>query len=452
VTAELRIMGIGLLGANFSSASFRRGLEQSPHVIASDGGTSDKGPYFLGTGVVDTQGIRRDLNVLMPGSLSVKAPLLFGSVGTAGGDAQVDAVTQIAIEVARRQGLHLRIASIKSELDPKYVAGLVAAGRVQSFGSVGPLTEDDVTSSDHIVGMMGVEPFQEALDAGADLIIGGRAVDPAMFAAPLLNAGRDPGLAWHTGMAMDKGPMITQPTSAGSCILGRVAAGSAVISPTHDRAVCTPRSVAATMVYESADPYQTVFPSGTLDLTQSTYEAVDDRSVRVSGGQFLTSARYTVKIEGARFVGYRAVAVMGIRDPFLIADLGEFFENTRTIAARNLERMGIGPQDYTVRFRVYGRDGVMGTMEPSRAHVPQEVGVLVEAVATTAELAVFTAERFTSIAHRVEFKGRLTTAGNVSSPFSGPPLSGGPVFEWSAWHIIEPDQWTDARRVEYTDV
>jgi Acyclic terpene utilisation family protein AtuA len=449
---ELRIMGIGLLGANFSGASFRRGLELKPHAIASDGGTSDKGPFFLGTGAVDRRGIRRDLEVLMPGAHSVGAPLLFGSVGTAGGDAQVDAVTAIAVEVAERQGLRLRIASIKAELDRSYLDGLLRAGKVTPFGSVPPLTGEAIAASDHIVAMMGVEPYQEALDAGADVIIGGRTVDPAMFAAPALRAGIGLGTAWHVGMAMDKGPMITQPTSAGSCIFARVGDDGALVFPTHANAVCTPRSVAATMVYESADPYRTVFPSGTLDLTDSRYEAHDERSVRVSGGTFESAGRYTVKVEGARLVGHRAVTVMGIRDPFLVAGLEEFFANTRTTAARNLDLMGIGTDDYTVRFRVYGRDGVMGSLEPFRDHVPQEVGVLVEAVAATPELAALTAERFTAIAHRVEFKGRLTTAGNVSNPFSGDPLAGGPVYEWSAWHIAEPGTWQDTRRIEYTDV
>src|SRR5690606_15989381 len=49
---ELRILGIGLVGAGFSRRAFEQGLELAPHVIASDGGTSDGGPYFLGSGAM----------------------------------------------------------------------------------------------------------------------------------------------------------------------------------------------------------------------------------------------------------------------------------------------------------------------------------------------------------------------------------------------------------------
>lgn len=452
MTDEFRIMGIGLLGAGFSATSLRNGLAMKPDVIASDGGTSDKGPYFLGAGVADIRGIRRDLELLIPGARSVGAPLLFGSVGTAGGDAQVDTVTDIALAVARDLGIPLRVASLRSELDSGYLRKLVADGKVKPHTEVPELTADDIATSLRFVSMMGAEPFCEALDAGADVVIGGRAVDPAMFAAPMLNAGFDPGLAWHLGMAMDKGPMITVPTQAGSCIIAVTDGKDAVISPTRERVTCTPRSVSATLVYESADPNRSVFPSGTLDLSAARYEREDDRSVRIGGASWTSADRYTVKVEGVRYVGERAATMLGIRDPFLIADLDNFLESTCAVAARNLELLGIEPDTYQVRFRVYGRDGVMGALEPCRDQVSHEIGVMVEAVAESDDVAGVIVDRFAAIAHRVEFEHRLTTAGNTATPFSGPPLSGGPVYEWSAWHIAEPECWQDTCRIEYTDV
>jgi len=48
-----------------------------------------------------------------------------------------------------------------------------------------PLTVEDLEQTDNAVAVMGVEPILEALRQGADVIIAGRACDPAIFAAPL---------------------------------------------------------------------------------------------------------------------------------------------------------------------------------------------------------------------------------------------------------------------------
>ncbi len=42
---------------------------------------------------------------------------------------------------------------------------------------------------------------------------------------------------------------------------------------------------------------------------------------------------------------------------------------------------------YQLMFRLYGRDGVMGTLEPRQGASCHELGILIEAVAPTQELA-----------------------------------------------------------------
>ena len=39
----------GVLGLEFSKEALQRGLANNPDIIAIDGGSTDSGPYYLGT-------------------------------------------------------------------------------------------------------------------------------------------------------------------------------------------------------------------------------------------------------------------------------------------------------------------------------------------------------------------------------------------------------------------
>ena len=282
---EMRLMGIGMIGSGFSHRAFKRGLGMDPHVIASDAGTSDLGPLTLGTGTVNKRGIRHDLNTLVPGARSIGVPFIIGSVGTAGGEAQVRGVADIVKDVAREHGLHFRMALLNAELEKDYLKKQLVDGKIEPFGPVPALTAEKIDHSDHIVGMMGVEPFTDALEQGADVIIGGRCVDPTIFAGPMLRAGFPEGLSWHAAKTMDKGPLMTKPVQEGSCALIRLRKDHFVAEPTKESCVCTVRTVAGITLYESPDPYYTKFPSGTLDTSGCRFEQIDERSVKVWGAE-----------------------------------------------------------------------------------------------------------------------------------------------------------------------
>lgn len=448
---ELRILGIGLVGAGFSRRAFERGLELSPHVIASDGGTSDGGPYFLGSGAMDAVAIGADLEVLIEGALRIGVPLIVGSIGTAGGDKQVEQAGKIVEEIAARRGWRFKLALIHSGQDKAHLRQRLKDGHIQPFRSDLSLREEDIESSEAIVGMMGVEPFMAALDEGADVILAGRTTDPAIFAGPALRAGIDPAIAWHAARTIDKGPLMTASVQLGPCAFVRIRNDHFVASATLDEAICTPRSVSSIGIYESDDPFSAVFPSGTLDMSECRFEAADERSVRVSGARYSPASGYSVKLEGARMVGFRSIMIMGIRDPFLIRDLPDFLDTVRAVAARNLAKRGIAAEDYQLRFRIYGIDGVMGQLEPRRRE-PHEVGVIVEAVAADQATANAVARRHFSVALHAGFKGRLTTAGNIANPFSGPTIAVGPVYEWSVWHLMQVDDWRDVAWIEYLEI
>jgi hypothetical protein len=118
----------------------------------------------------------------------------------------------------------------------------------------------------------------------------------------------------------------------------------------------TPVSVAAHSLYEQADPFTVYEPEGRLDLSGADYAAVDDRRCRVTGAAWHKATAPCVKIEGARRIGERAVLLAGAADPRFIAQREEILPAVATVV-RDLVCED-APEDYTLRFRVYGVDGV----------------------------------------------------------------------------------------------
>ena len=300
---ELRMMSVGSIGAGFSYRAFERGLSWNPHVVASDAGSSDHGASHLGSGEVKSLGpMKRQLNTLITGARGIGAKFIIGSAGTAGGERNLAAVRELVEQIAKENDLHFRLALLHAEMDKDWLKKKLAANKIVSLGPFPALTDQDIDNATPIVGMMGVEPFLKALDAGADVILGGRATDPAIFAGPPLAAGIPPGIAWHAARTMDKGVMMTVPgEETGSLGFMQFRKDHFIASSTKEGTYCTPRSVAAVTLYENDSPYHTIMPSGVIDTSAAVYEAIDDGKVKVTGSQFHQAPKYTVKLEGARF-------------------------------------------------------------------------------------------------------------------------------------------------------
>ena len=61
---EFRLLSTsGLLGYGFPESSLKAGLERNPDVIGVDGGSTDPGPFYLGSGqcLNSVKAMRRDL-------------------------------------------------------------------------------------------------------------------------------------------------------------------------------------------------------------------------------------------------------------------------------------------------------------------------------------------------------------------------------------------------------
>jgi hypothetical protein len=75
---------------------------------------------------------------------------------------------------------------------------------------------------------------------------------------------------------------------------------------------------------------------------------------------------------------------------------------------------GVSDASYRLGFRYYGRDAVLGPLEPERHIIPREVGVMIEVVADTQQLAAYVLSLARSSYLHCPFDGRKTTAGNLA--------------------------------------
>src|SRR6185369_4079420 len=116
----------------------------------------------------------------------------------------------------------------------------------------------------------------EALAAGADVVLAGRATDTAVAAAYPLMKGMPAGPTWHASKIVESGGQCTTNPRAGG-VLATIDREGFTVEPLDPSAACTPTSVAAHMLYETADPFRMREPAGTLDVTDAVYTAVDDR-------------------------------------------------------------------------------------------------------------------------------------------------------------------------------
>ena len=85
---EYRILSpSGIVGYGFPEESWNRGIEQKPDLIACDAGSTDPGPYYLGSGKPFTtpSAVKRDMGLMLKGAIELGIPMVIGSCGGSGG-------------------------------------------------------------------------------------------------------------------------------------------------------------------------------------------------------------------------------------------------------------------------------------------------------------------------------------------------------------------------------
>lgn len=450
---EVRFVSLcGMLGYGYPLASLEAGMAARPDFLGVDAGSTDPGPYYLGAGVgfVKRMQVQRDLEPALTAARKAEIPLVIGTAGGAGGSTHVDTFLGALREIATRNGLRFRLAVIRADVKKGTVLQALGEGRVRPCGPSGELTEERVRSCSHLVAQMGTGPIVRAIEAGADVVVAGRCCDTAIFAALPIRRGFDAGLALHAAKIAECGTLCATPGGANDSLICRLREDHFVVEPANPAKRCTPETVAAHSLYEQPDPNGFYEPEGFVDLADCEFEPEGERGVRVSGSRLAPALQPTLKVEGAALRGYRSVTIAGARDPMVIARLDEIEAGVRRRVRENLGRR-IAPEDLSLRFIRYGQDGVMGSLEADRTP-PIEVGIVIEAIAPTQELASAALSLARSTALHQPFEGRKTTAGNLAFPFSPSDLRGGPVYEFAVYHLMEVEDPDAGFAVELEEV
>lgn len=438
----------GMLGAGFPPESLARGMTMRPDVIALDGGSTDSGPYYLGAATPKTTAaaVRRDLHLLVTAAAGADIPLIIGSCGTGGTDAGVDWVADLVAEVLAAEGLNRRVARIYSEQRADDVVAHLDAGRVHPLPPHGALHVETVRECTHIVAMMGHEPIVAALTKGADIVLAGRATDTAVAAAVPLMRGMPAGPTWHAAKIVEcGGQATTSPRSGG--VIATVDGEGFCIEPLAPHAACTPSSVAAHMLYETADPFQMREPDGTLDVRDAVYTALDSRVVRVEGSRFEVAAQYTNKLEGARITGYVTMSLSAIRDERITGVIEEWAKLLRaTVAGRVEQILELSPEQYQLDVRLYGHNAVLNELEPDTG-APREVMVMLLVQAKDQKTATAIAKIANPLMLHLPTSS-MNYLPSLAFPTSPAETERGAAYEFVLSHVVDSPNPTSLFRIE----
>lgn len=438
----------GVLGLGFDADALARGVAANPDVICIDGGSTDSGPFYLGTA---TSKYARASTVvewreLMRARAEAGVPLVIGSCGTCGADQAVDWMFDITAELARERGERLKVATVRSSQSPAVVQSALARDTLQPLLPAPEVSDELLAACSNIVALAGAEQIGVALQTGADIVLAGRATDTAGICALPLLRGEHAGAAWHGAKVTECGALCsTHPTSG--VVMVEFDTEGFNVEPLAEGARCTPHSVSAHMLYENANPYQLVEPGGYLDVSDAQYTPLDARRVRVTGSRWVPADRYTVKLEAARIAGYQATVLVLLRDAHYVRHAREWSEKLHAFSVAQIAKaMRLSADEYTLEFRLIGIDATLGAVETACAP-PTEVGVL--AIITAASQAQATEIACLINPWMLHFPLRddeeLPTFAFAHSPAHS---ERGALYEFALHHVMQLDDPLDAFSID----
>ncbi len=425
----------GHLGfAPLKTESFRYGVEAQPDYIAADSGSDDVGPVPLGsnTSTSPEQWQRHDLEQMLLASRSLGVPMLIGSAGDTGTNGRVDRYIALIQEIAAQHRLpRFRLGYFYSEVSHDLLRAKLRAGEtISGLDGFADLTEAELDATDRIVAMAGVHPYLKLLSEGADVIIGGRSSDSVIFAAPALHHGYPEALSYYLGKVLECASFCAEPYGGKETVLGEISQDDVKVTAMHPHQRCTVASVSGHAMYERTNPFHEFVAGGQLDMTHCRYEQFAPQTTRITGPAFHPAEDFRVKLEGAGKLGERFVGIAGVRDPYTIAHIDQVIEWARTQV-----RERFGDSGYELHYNVFGRDGIMGEMEPLRDRPGHELCIVVQGVAPTAEMA----EELTMTGTRQLFYARLPdvkgTAGGVSFVLDE-VMPASAAYRWTLNHTV----------------
>ena len=439
----------GALGLGFDKAALARGVARKPDLIAVDGGSTDSGPHYLGTGTskYSRGSVKTEWKELIEARAQAAVPLVIGTAGTCGADSAVDWLVDITREIAAERGERLKLAVLKSGQDGAAMAEALAAGRITPLSPARDISAELLMSCSNIVALAGAEQIQAALATGADIVIAGRTTDTAIISALPLANGCHPGGAWHGAKIGECGALATTNPNSGTILIEFDAEGF-VITPMAEHTRATPYTVSAHMLYENSDPYVLYEPGGHLDVTRATYTSLDDRRVRVTGSEWVPSDRYTVKLEGARRAGFQTVSLALVREPRYVENIRAWCDD---IVAKCTEqaRACVG-EGFSLELRIIGADATLGPLD-SEARIGSEVGVLGIVTGETEAISGEVAKILNPylLHHPLTEQEPMPT---FAFPFSPTEMSRGAIHEFCLNHVLELDGPMDAFRLSTIEI
>lgn len=433
-------------------------VAEKADAIAVDAGSVDCGPWYLGTGMEHSprRNIEWDIDAILEEAVPRRIPVIIGSAGGSGARAHVEKTIEVIRRVARAKGLRFKMATIYSDVRPEdLLAGEIGdtiAGSARSPDGA-PLAVADLRASETLVGLMGVGPLVDALAAGANVIVAGRAVDAAVIAAYPVFRGFDMGLAYHMGDIMECAESCAEeirPTLRALGrnripIVGRITRDAFYLRPGANTMACTPESCLMHSAYERTDMHAIKVPEGTVDRSGARYDREDENTTRVSGSRFIPEP-YSILFEGVRRVGFRSIFPFAARTPRMIAQLDEILADVGRIEQAMYGSDGA----FKIHWHRYGERAALQGAEPEPAH--HEVGVLADVVADTQDLAHDVAYDLLTRIGFWRYPGRYTTAGNIAVTLSPAVIDAGPVYEFTAYHSVPIVDYRRIFRSEFEDV
>jgi hypothetical protein len=446
------LVAAGALGLGVRGEELDKGLALKPHAIALDAGSTDSGPAALATGIskYSRQATKRDLSLLMRARERARVPLLVGSCGTSGCDQAVDWTLDIVTEIAREEGMSPRIAVLYSEQDKDVLKAKTKAGLVTPLEPSGPLADATIDKCSHIVGLLGPEPYVEAVREGADIVLGGRTTDTAVLAAVPLMRGANPGAAWHAAKIAECGGLCTvNPTMPGVMIT--IDQDGFEVEPLDPANRCTPETVSAHMLYENSDPFRLVEPGCVLDVEKASYEALDARRVRVSGSRY-EAMPYTMKLEGAGGGPFQTFMLVGIEDPLVLEDIDGFLARMHADLTDRVRRtLGAEAGPFDISLRPYGWNAVSGLKPPPGTPAPREIGLMFIATARSQALATQIAKTCNPFFFHMPVRPGKEMP-SYGFPFSPAEVERGEVCEFHLNHVVALQSPFELLRTRWVDL
>jgi hypothetical protein len=426
----------GVLGLGFDQKALNLGLKRCPDIICIDGGSTDSGPFYLGTGTTkySSEICKLEWKTLMKAREQIGVPLVIGTCGTCGTNNMVDWMFDMTRSIAKELKQKVQVARIYCEKNTEQLKEALSSGKVFPLEPAPDIDQRKIDTFTHIVSLAGAEPFQDALNKGADIILAGRSTDTAIISALPLMRGENPGACWHGAKIAECGAFCSSNPSSGVILL-EVDKNGFTVEAMAKEAFCTPRSVSAHMLYENADPFSLHEPGGTLEVKEASYKSLDERRVRVFGSKWMPSTNYKVKLEGARKVGYQTTMLAIIRQNRYVKEAKKWSKKLYGLGVEKIVSvMNIPKEEFTIDIRLIGYDATLGHLEKSKKGTPNELGVLIIITAQSQEIAT----EISRLLNPYLLHLPLTDQEDLPTfafPYSPAHTERGAVFEFTLNHI-----------------